>query len=118
MKGRRWVGRAVNQVAQRAGDPDMNKSERFRPCGGLLGRGDDGGRPYMVEPDAVDAALAGATRDRLEHMDELNQDALQPHAATYRISRRRLAGAECVLGPLAAVAPSSLLSACTALPNV
>ena len=92
-----------------------NKSERFRPCGGLLGCGDDGGRQFMVEPDAVDAALAGATRDRLENMDELNQDALQPYAATYRVSRRRLVGAGGVLGLLAAIAPTSLLAACSTL---
>ena len=30
--------------------------ERNRLCGGLLGCGDDGGRQYMVEPDAVEAA--------------------------------------------------------------
>jgi hypothetical protein len=94
-----------------------DKRERFRPCGGLLGCGDDGGREYMVEPDAVDAALAGATRDRLEHRDELNQDALQPYAATYRVSRRRLVGAGGVLGLLAAVAPASLLAACSTLRN-
>ena len=61
-----------------------DKRERFQPCGGLLGCGDDGGRQYMVEPDAVDAALTGPTRDRLEHMDEVNQDALASYVETYR----------------------------------
>ncbi|PYN11136.1 MAG: hypothetical protein DME05_25155, partial [Candidatus Rokuibacteriota bacterium] len=92
-----------------------DKRERFQPCGGLLGCGDDGDRPYMVEPDAVDAALPGRTRDRLEHMDELNQEALAPYAATYRVSRRRLVGAGGVLGLLAAIAPTSLLAACSTL---
>src|SRR4030095_14315560 len=92
-----------------------NTSERFQPCGGLLGCGDDGGRQYMVEPDAVDAALTGPTRDRLEHMDELNQDALEPLASTYRVSRRRLVGNGGVLGLLAALAPTRVLAACSTL---
>src|SRR5438128_1509743 len=88
---------------------------RGRPCGGLLGCGDDGGRQYMVEPDVVEAALTPPTRDRLQHMDELNQDALEPHLATYRVSRRRLVGVSGVFGLLATVAPSSLLAACATL---
>src|SRR5436309_13266208 len=88
---------------------------RGRPCGGLLGCGDDGGRQYMVEPDVVEAALTPPTRDRLQHMDELNQDALEPHLATYRVSRRRLVGVSGVLGLLATVAPTSLLAACATL---
>jgi len=89
--------------------------QRGRPCGGLLGCGDDGGRQYMVEPDVVEAALTPPTRDRLQHMDELNQDALEPHLATYRVSRRRLVGVSGVLGLLATVAPTSLLAACATL---
>ena len=85
----------------------------FQPCGGLLGCGDDGGRQYMVEPDAVDAALTGRTRDRLEHMDEVNQETLESYAATYRVSRRRLVGTSGILGLLAAMAPASLLAACS-----
>src|SRR5436190_16993779 len=103
--------------ASRRPDMSNDKRERFRPCGGLLGCGDDGGREYMVEPDAVDAALAGTTRDRLEHMDELNQGALEPYAATYRVSRRRLVGAGGLLGLLASIAPTSLLAACSTLRN-
>ena len=89
--------------------------ERNRPCGGLLGCGDDGGRQYMVEPDAVEAALTTRTGDRLQHMDELNQEALEPYVATYRVSRRRLVGAGGLLSLLATVAPTSLLTACSAL---
>ena len=88
--------------------------ERHRSCGGLLGCGDDGGRQYMVEPDAVEAALTPATRDRLQHMDELNQEALEPHLA-YRVSRRRVVGVGGLLSLLATVAPSSLLAACATL---
>ena len=90
-----------------------NARVAFQPCGGLLGCGDDGGRQYMVEPDAVDAAMTARTRDRLEHMDEVNQEALDSYTATYRVSRRRLVGASGILGVLAAIAPTSLLAACS-----
>ena len=88
---------------------------RHRVCGGLLGCGDDAGVSYMVEPEAVDAALTPRTRDRLEHMDELDRDALAPYADTYRVSRRRLVGAGGLLGMLATVAPAGLLAACASM---
>jgi acetamidase/formamidase len=92
-----------------------NGGDRHRLCGGLLGCGDDGGRQYMVEPEAVEAAWTPRTCDRLEHMDELNQEALQAQVATHRVSRRRLVGVGGFLGLLATVAPTSLLTACSAL---
>jgi acetamidase/formamidase len=92
--------------------------EWHRPCGGLLGCGDDGGHQYMLAPDAVDAALTPPTRDRLKHKDELNQAALEPYVATFRVSRRRLVGVGGFLGLLATVAPTSLLAACSALRGV
>ena len=85
---------------------------RPHPCGGLLGCGEPDGRQYMVEPEAVDAALSPATRDRLGHMDELDQEALEPHVATYRVSRRRLVGTSGLLGLLAAVAPPAGTDGC------
>jgi len=90
-------------------------SERSRSCGGLLGCGEDGGRQYMMEPDVVDAALSPTTRDRLQRMDELNQEALEPYAATYRTTRRRLVGVGGFMGLLAAIAPQGLLAACSTL---
>jgi acetamidase/formamidase len=93
---------------------ENKNGERYRACG-LFGCGDDGGRQYMLEPDVVEAALTPPTRDRLQHMDELNQEALEPHLATYRVSRRRLVGVSGLLSLLATVAPSSLLSACATL---
>ena len=87
----------------------------FHPCGGLLGCGDDGGREYMVEPDAVDAALTPPTRDRLRNMDEIDRAALEPYTETYRVSRRRLVGASGLLGLLASIVPAGLLTACSAL---
>src|SRR5437762_8039357 len=90
-------------------------SEHDRSCGGLLGCGDGGARSYMVGPDAVEAALTPSTRDRLQHMDEVNREALEPYMASPRVSRRRLIGRGGVLGVLASVAPSSLLAACSTL---
>ena len=84
-------------------------------CGGLLGCSESDGRHYAVEPDAVDAALTARTRDRLDHMDELNQEALEPHRASYRVSRRRLVSLSGALGLLAGIAPSALLAACTSV---
>jgi acetamidase/formamidase len=90
---------------------------RREVCGGFFGCGDDGGRAYMVEPDAVDTAMTPRVRDRLDHMEELNREALEPYVASYRVSRRRLLGLGSVLGFLATAAPTSLLSACSALRN-
>ena len=59
--------------------------KRHRLCGGLFGCGDEGGRGYRVEPDAVEATLTPGTRDRLDHMDELNQEALEPYVASYQV---------------------------------
>jgi len=84
-------------------------------CGGLLGCGDGDGRAYMMRPEAVDAALTPSTRDRLEHMDEVNHEGLEPYVATPRVCRRRLLGVGGFLGLLAMVAPSSLLAACSTL---
>jgi len=68
-----------------------------------------------VEPDAVEATLTPGTRDRLDHMDELNQEALEPYVASYQVSRRRLVGGGGLLGLLATIAPASLLTVCSAL---
>jgi acetamidase/formamidase len=93
---------------------DNQRADDHRLCGGLLGCGDDGGRQYMVEPEAVDAALTARTRDRLQHRDELNHEALEPYQATYRVSRRRLVNLGGLLSLLATVTPTSLLAACGA----
>ncbi len=83
-------------------------------CGGLFGCG-GGDRRYMVEPEAVDAALTPRVRDRLDHLDELDRDALEPYLASYRVSRRRLMSVGGFLGLLASVAPAGLLAACSSL---
>ncbi len=84
-------------------------------CGNLFGCGGEDDRRYMAASDVVDGALTPRTRDRLERMDELSQEALEPYVASYRVSRRRLVGAGGLLGFLASVAPAGLLAACGAL---
>lgn len=92
-----------------------NEGERYPTCSGLFGCGDGGGRPYVMEQDAVDAALTPVVRDRVEHMDELDHDALAPYVESYRVSRRRLFRGGGLLGLLAALTPSGLLAACSTM---
>jgi acetamidase/formamidase len=84
-------------------------------CGGLFGCGGGDDRHYMVEAEAVDAALTPRSRDRLQHLDELNREALEPYLASYRVSRRRLVSVGGLLGLLASVAPAGLLAACSSM---
>ena len=77
-------------------------------CGGLFGCGEDPGRRYQVEPEAVRGALGPRTMDRLDHMDEVNREALEPYLSSYHVSRRRIMGLGGLLGLLAAVSPASL----------
>src|SRR5262245_61105733 len=103
------------ETSERGTEMEHDSEARHRLCGGLLGWGDDDGRQYMVEPDAAEAALQPRTRDRLQHMDELNHEALEPYVATQRVSRRRVVGVGGILGLLASVAPTSLIAACSSL---
>jgi acetamidase/formamidase len=77
-------------------------------CGGLFGCGEDSGRRYQVEPEAVRAALRPGTAGRLDRMDEIDRGALEPYLSSYQVSRRRIFGLGGVLGLLAAVSPASL----------
>lgn len=89
----------------------MHDHSRIPLCGGLFGCGEDDGRRYMTEPGAVDVALDRRTRDRVLHRDEIDQEALEPYLASYRVSRRRLFGVSGLFSVLAAVTPASLLAA-------
>ncbi|PYO53258.1 MAG: hypothetical protein DMD83_24330 [Candidatus Rokuibacteriota bacterium] len=64
---------AVMGVSGRS-DMGNDGGDRRQPCGGLFGCGDGGGRGYMMEPDAVEAAVTPRVRDGLDHMDELNHE--------------------------------------------
>jgi acetamidase/formamidase len=90
------------------GDFAPHTHGRFAICGGLFGCGDDTGRRYQVEPEAVRAALRPRTMDRLDHAEEVNREALEPYLSSCQVSRRRLVRAGGLLGLLAAVAPASL----------
>jgi len=89
----------------------VHHHSRIPVCGGLFGCGEDDGRRYMTEPDAVDAALDRRTRDRLLHRDEMDRESLEPYLASYRVSRRRLFGVGGIVSALAAITPASLLAA-------
>jgi acetamidase/formamidase len=80
-------------------------------CGGLFGCGEDTGRRYQIEPETVQTALTPRTTDRLDHMEEINRDAVEPYLSSYRVSRRRVFGLGGILGLLAAVSPASLRNA-------
>jgi acetamidase/formamidase len=88
---------------------------RDRVCGGLFGCGGEDDRRYMASADVVDGTLTSKIRDRLERMDELSQEGLDPYVSSYRVSRRRVVGAGGLLGFLASVAPAGLLAACGGL---
>ncbi len=81
-------------------------------CGGLFGCGSSSHRRYMIEPEAVDAARSPRSRGRMDHLEELSQEALEPYLASYRVSRRRLVRAGGVLSLLATVVPAGVLTAC------
>ncbi|HEY8486436.1 MAG TPA: acetamidase/formamidase family protein [Limnochordales bacterium] len=63
----------------------------------------------MLEAEAVEAALTPKAKDRLTHLDELEQDAVGIHLDTYRPQRRTVLGAAGVLAMLAVVSPSRLV---------
>ena len=78
-----------------------------RLCGGLFGCGESGPEA-MVSAEVVDATLDARARDRLTHLDQLEQDSVGAYLDAYRPTRRRLLGAAGILAALAAVRPSRL----------
>ena len=62
-----------------------DRRERFQSCGGLLGCGDDGGRQYMIEPDAVDASW----REGGKGYGEYKKTLLAAYHATFGEARAR-----------------------------
>ncbi len=101
----------MSDAGQFGGGRRMHEHKDRALCGGLFGCGEDTGRRYQFEPEAVDAALTPKTRDRLGHMEEIDRETLEPFLASYHVSRRRLFGLGGLAGLLAAVNPATLLEA-------
>jgi acetamidase/formamidase len=73
-------------------------------CGNLFGCGDEQGTG-IVREDLKDAAVTGRSADRLLHMDEMHQEALDGYLSSRGRSRRKLLQASSFMGALAAVGP-------------
>ena len=73
-------------------------------CGNLFGCGEEQGTG-VVREDIKDAAYTRKTADRLQHMDEVNQEQFDGFLSARGRSRRRLLQASTFLGTLAAVGP-------------
>lgn len=73
-------------------------------CGNLFGCGDEKGTGVLRE-DIKDAAFTKRSADRLQHMDEVDQAALDAYLTARGRSRRNLVRASSFMGLLAAVGP-------------
>src|SRR5262249_56026012 len=73
-------------------------------CGNVFGCGDEQGTGVLRE-DIKDAALSERVNDRLQHMDEMDQQTLDGYLTTRGRSRRALLRASSFMGALAAVGP-------------
>src|SRR5262245_28149504 len=73
-------------------------------CGNLFGCGEEQGTGVLRE-DIKAAALTRRTTDRLLHMDEMDQAALDGYLSARGRSRRALLRASSFMGALAAVGP-------------
>src|SRR5260370_37570068 len=73
-------------------------------CGGLFGCGDEKGTG-VVREDIKDGAFDKRTRDRLLHMDEVEQERLDGFLSARGRARRQLLRASSFMSALAAVGP-------------
>lgn len=73
-------------------------------CGNLFGCGEEKGTG-IVREDIKDASVTRRTSDRLVHMDEIQQEALDSYLTVRGRSRRKLLQASTFMGALAAVGP-------------
>lgn len=73
-------------------------------CGNLFGCGEEKGTG-IVREDIKDASVTRRTSDRLLHMDEIQQEALDSYLTVRGRSRRKLLQASTFMGALAAVGP-------------
>ncbi len=73
-------------------------------CGNLFGCGDEKGAG-IVREDIKDAAVTRRAADRLLHMDQVSQEALDGYLTARGHSRRNLLRASSFMGALAAIGP-------------
>jgi acetamidase/formamidase len=85
-------------------DESTEHAHHDHACGGLFGCGDEQGTGILRE-DIKDAAFRKRSADRLLHMDEVNQEALDAYLSVRGRSRRSLMRASGFMGLLAAVEP-------------
>ncbi len=79
-------------------------SKPVHVCGSLFGCGDENGTGILRE-DIKDAAFDRRSADRLLHMDEIDQAALDGYLSARGRARRRLLRASTFMGALAAMQP-------------
>ena len=85
-------------------DHDHQDQPKHHHCGSLFGCGEEQGIGVLRE-DIKDAALTRRTTDRLLHMDEMDQAALDGYLSARGRSRRTLLRASSFMGALAVVGP-------------
>lgn len=95
-----------------AHDDQQSAIHQHHDCGNLFGCGDEKGTGILRE-DLKDAAYTRRTADRLQHMDEINQESFDGYLTARGRGRRSLLRASSFMGALAAVGPwfSKLASA-------
>src|SRR5690348_5769021 len=84
---------------------EINEPEQpLHRCGSLFGCGDEQG-VGVIREDLKDAAVNPKPADRLQHMDEIDQERLDGYLTARGRARRKLLRASGFMGALAAVQP-------------
>ena len=84
---------------------EINEPEQpLHCCGSLFGCGDEQG-VGVIREDLKDAAVNPKSADRLQHMDEIDQERLDGYLTARGRARRKLLRASGFMGALAAVQP-------------
>jgi len=87
-----------------AHDEHQPELHQHHDCGNLFGCGDEKGTGILRE-DLKDAAYTRRAADRLQYMDEINQESFDGYLTARGRSRRSLLRASSFMGALAAVGP-------------
>ena len=88
---------------QQCQDPSQFQSQHHS-CGNLFGCGEEKGTGILRE-DIKDSAFTKRTKDRLLHMDEMNQEQIDGYLGARGRSRRQLLRASSFMSALAAIGP-------------